>query len=85
MPAAWQVLLTGKISQAAVLSAAAYEDEATFRRITGIEKCRLIVDKKDRNTHVCGLLPLPARSPSSHIIHRESMHHMLDSGTAMPA
>ena len=47
-----QVLLTGKICQAAVLSYAAYESEETFRQITGINKCRLIVDKNDRNTHV---------------------------------
>ena len=47
-----QVLLAGKISQAALLSAAAYRDEESFRRTTGIAKCRLVVDKNERNTHV---------------------------------
>ena len=47
-----QVLLAGKISQAALLSAAAYRDEVSFRRTTGIAKCRLVVDKNERNTHV---------------------------------
>ena len=35
-----------------MFSAAAYRDEETFRRTTGIAKCKLIVDKNERNTHV---------------------------------
>ena len=49
-----QVLIAGKISQAAVLSAAAYEDEASFRTTTGIQNTRLVIDKNERNTHVSG-------------------------------
>ena len=55
-----QVLLAGKISQAALLSAAAYRDEEFFRRTTGIAKCRLVVDKNERNTHVSS--PAAART-----------------------
>lgn len=51
--ASLQVLITGKIGQAAVLSVAAYEDERTFQQLTGIEKSKLVIDKNERNTHVC--------------------------------
>ncbi|KAK9806405.1 hypothetical protein WJX73_002637 [Symbiochloris irregularis] len=47
-----QVLIAGKISQAAVLSAAAYESESEFRSVSGIPNARLVVDKDERNTHV---------------------------------
>ncbi|KAK9813966.1 hypothetical protein WJX73_007164 [Symbiochloris irregularis] len=46
------ILIAGKISQAAVLAAAAYKDEATFRHLSGIEKCRLVVAQDGSNTHV---------------------------------
>lgn len=42
----------GKISQAAVMAAAAYNSEATFRQQTGIEKSRLIRDKEHHDTKV---------------------------------
>lgn len=45
----------GKISQAAVMAAAAYNDDATFRSQTGIEKSRLIRDKAHFDTKVSPL------------------------------
>lgn len=53
--------MTGKISQAAVLAAAAYRDEETFRRVTGITSSKLVIDKDERNTHV--------RSASQQFVH----------------
>lgn len=50
---AGQVLVIGKISQAAVVAASAYRNEDTFRRQTGILKSRLIDDRLHRNTKVC--------------------------------
>lgn len=47
-----QVLITGKISQAVVVAAAAYRTEAEFRERTGIQKSKLIVDEFHTNTHV---------------------------------
>ena len=47
-----QVLITGKISQAVVVAAAAYRNEAAFRERTGIEKVKLIIDEFHTNTHV---------------------------------
>ena len=47
-----QVLIASRISQAAVLSAAAYRDEAGFQSTTGISQFQLVVDKDERNTHV---------------------------------
>ena len=47
-----QVLITGKISQAVVVAAAAYRTEAEFRERTGIKKSKLIVDESHTNTHV---------------------------------
>ena len=36
--------MVGKVSQAVVLSWAAYQDEATFRKWTGIGKSKLVFD-----------------------------------------
>ena len=47
-----QVLITGKISQAVVIAAAAYRTEAEFRERTGIQQSKLIVDEFHTNTHV---------------------------------
>lgn len=47
-----QVLVIGKISQAAILAAAAYRDHETFKRQTGITNCRLIYDKEHHDTKV---------------------------------
>ena len=47
-----QVLITGKISQAVVIAAAAYRTEAEFKERTGIQKSKLIVDEFHTNTHV---------------------------------
>lgn len=46
------MLITGKISQAVVVAAAAYRTEAEFRERTGIQKSKLIVDEFHTNTHV---------------------------------
>lgn len=53
-----QVLVMGKISQAAVVAASAYRDEATFQRQTGITNSRLIHDREHHDTKVCALLYL---------------------------
>ena len=50
------MLMAGKVSQAAVLAAAAYRDEETFRRITGVTQSKLVVDTHERNTHVCNTI-----------------------------
>ena len=42
----------GKLSQAVVIAAAAYRDEATFRERTGITNSRLVVNKKATDCHV---------------------------------
>lgn len=47
-----QVLITGKISQAVVVAAAAYRTEAEFRERTGIQQNKLIIDELHTNTHV---------------------------------
>lgn len=47
-----QVLVMGKISQAAVMAAAAYSDDATFQRQTGIVNSRLIRDWEHHDTKV---------------------------------
>ena len=47
-----QILAVGKLSQAVVIAAAAYRDEATFRERTGITNSRLVVDKKNKDCHV---------------------------------
>lgn len=44
LPPGLQVLVVGKVSQAVVLSWAAYRDEATFRDWTGIENSKLVCD-----------------------------------------
>eukprot|EP00891_Asterochloris_glomerata_P009139 jgi/Astpho2/9139/Aster-07787 len=52
-----KVLVVGKVSQAVVLSWAAYRDEATFRDWTGIENSKLVCDSTfDTQVHV-GWLP----------------------------
>ncbi len=53
-PLCWrlQILAVGKLSQAVVIAAAAYRDEATFRERTGITNSRLVVDKKNKDCHV---------------------------------
>ena len=51
-----QVLVVGKVSQAVVLSWAAYRDEATFMDWTGVENSKLVCDTTF-DTHVsadCG-------------------------------
>lgn len=47
-----QVLITGKISQAVVVAAAAYRTEAEFSERTGIQQNKLIIDELHTNTHV---------------------------------
>ena len=47
-----QVLVVGKISQAAILAAAAYRNHETFKRQTGIKNCRLIYDREHHDTKV---------------------------------
>ena len=47
-----QVLVIGKISQAAILAAAAYRNHETFKRQTGISNTRLIYDKANNETTV---------------------------------
>lgn len=47
-----QVLVIGKISQAAVVAASAYKDQEAFQKQTGITKSCLIDDKLHRNTKV---------------------------------
>ena len=47
-----QVLVTGKISQAVVVAAAAYRKEAAFREVTGIKRTKLIIDDFHTMTHV---------------------------------
>ena len=44
--------MVGKISQAAILAAAAYRNHETFKRQTGITKSRLIYDKEHHDTKV---------------------------------
>ena len=53
-PCCWslQILAVGKLSQAVVIAAAAYRDEATFRERTGITNSRLVVNKKNKDCHV---------------------------------
>ena len=50
-----QVLVMGKISQAAIVAGAAYRNEDTFKLQTGITKTRLIKDKIHHDTKVHGL------------------------------
>lgn len=52
------MLVVGKISQAAVVAASAYKDQAGFQRQTGITKSCLIDDKLHRNTKVLLCLTL---------------------------
>lgn len=47
-----QVLVVGKISQAAVLAASAYRNNDTFKTQTGLIKSRLIYDKQHHDTKV---------------------------------
>ncbi|DBA83613.1 hypothetical protein WJX77_012231 [Trebouxia sp. C0004] len=47
-----KVLITGKISQAVVVAAAAYRTEAEFSERTGIKQNKLIIDELHTNTHV---------------------------------
>ena len=54
-----QVLVNGKISQAAILAAAAYRNHETFKRQTGITNCRLIYDREHHDTKV----PSPPSRP----------------------
>lgn len=53
-----QVLVLGKISQAAVLAASAYRNSDTFKNQTGVVKSRLIYDKHHHDTKVLLLNPL---------------------------
>lgn len=46
------MLVTGKISQAVVVAAAAYRDTAEFCKRTGITNSQLIDDEFHTNTHV---------------------------------
>jgi len=52
-----QILVVGKISQAAILAAAAYRNHETFKRQTGITKSRLIYDKEHHDTKVGHMSP----------------------------
>ncbi|DBA70391.1 TPA: hypothetical protein ACH3X2_011807 [Trebouxia sp. C0005] len=47
-----KILVLGKISQAAILAAAAYRNHDTFKCQTGITKSRLIYDKEHHDTKV---------------------------------
>lgn len=47
-----QVLVMGKISQAAIVAGAAYRNQETFRHQTGITNSRLIRDKRFHDTKV---------------------------------
>lgn len=47
-----KILVVGKISQAAILAAAAYRNHETFKRQTGITKSRLIYDREHHDTKV---------------------------------
>ncbi|DBA97135.1 hypothetical protein WJX77_011944 [Trebouxia sp. C0004] len=47
-----KILVVGKISQAAILAAAAYRNHDTFKRQTGITKSRLIYDREHHDTKV---------------------------------
>ncbi len=49
--------MVGKISQAAILAAAAYRNHETFKRQTGITKSRLIYDKEHHDTKVGHMSP----------------------------
>ena len=51
LPTCLQVLVVGKVSQAVVLSWAAYRDETTFRDWTGIDNSKLVCDATF-DTHV---------------------------------
>ena len=55
-----QVLVTGKISQAVVVAAAAYRSQDEFQTRTGITQSQLIVDEQHTNTHVRPLSLVPA-------------------------
>lgn len=71
-----QMLIAGKVGQAAVLAAAAYKNEAAYRKVTGIKKTRLVIDKNARNTHVrpktllCAQQRLRSRHPAQACIHQ---------------
>ena len=70
-----QVLVTGKISQAVVVAAAAYRTEAEFRERTGVQHSKLIVDEFHTNTHVCiSHLYLLTVHSSLHANHSDSGH-----------
>ena len=60
-----QVLVNGKISQAAILAAAAYRNHETFKRQTGITNCRLIYDKEHHDTKVPSPPSRPPPTPPS--------------------
>lgn len=47
-----QVLVLGKVSQAVVVAGAAYHDEATFTKITGISTAKMVVDKAKTGAQV---------------------------------
>ena len=51
-----QVLIFGKISQAAAMARCAYRDEATFQQQTGISNSRLIHARQHHDTKVAALL-----------------------------
>ena len=48
-----QMLIAGKVGHAGILAAAAYQGEAAFQKVTGIKRSKLVIDKNERNTHVC--------------------------------
>jgi len=52
-----QILVVGRISQAAILAAAAYKNHDTFKRQTGITKSRLIYDREHHDTKVGHMSP----------------------------
>jgi hypothetical protein len=64
-----QVLVMGKISQAAIVAGAAYRNEDTFKVQTGITKTRLIKDKIHHDTKVrelqdivcCAVMPITCK------------------------
>ncbi len=63
-----QVLVLGKVSQAVVVAGAAYHDEASFQRITGISKSKMVVDKARTGAQV-----LPTIHPSASCLHGSLM------------
>ena len=68
------MLVVGKVSQAVVLSWAAYRDEATFRDWTGIEISKLVVDTTF-DTHVCTVCGWPIQMAAAQALWGWGWHY----------